>query len=121
MANNALAIVQKYFDLFAAKRYAESRALLSDDNFHFHGPFDTFHNADDLIAAVTRLGNIVEEVRTRKVFADGNDVCILYDFVAKPPAGTVLIAEWFHVEGDKIDSIEIVFDPRPFVAMFTQA
>jgi hypothetical protein len=111
-------IVGKYFDLFATKRYAETRALLAD-RFSFRGPFDTFDNPDDLINAVSRLAPLTKGIHKRKVFADGPDVCIIYDMECGPPVGkTVPIAEWFHVEGDKINSIEIIFDPRPFAVLF---
>jgi len=54
----------------------------------------------------------------KKVFVDGNDVCSLYDMVTKTPAGTAFIAEWHQVKGDKIAAIRVVFDARPFAAMF---
>jgi hypothetical protein len=38
--------------------------------------------------------------------------------VTKTPAGAALIAEWCQVRGDKIASIRVVFDARPFDAMF---
>lgn len=117
MANPA-EIVTRYFDLFATKRYAESRALLAD-RFSFRGPIDTFDNPDDFINAVSRLAPITKAIHKRKVFADGPDVCIIYDFECGPPLDTAVpITEWFHVEGDKISSIEIMFDPRPFTALF---
>ena len=111
-------IVGKYFDLFATQRYAESRALLAD-RFSFHGPIDTFDNPDDFINAVSKLAPLTKGIHKRKVFVDGHDVCIIYDFETGPPVGkTVRITEWFHVEGEKISAIEIMFDPRPFTALF---
>jgi hypothetical protein len=38
--------------------------------------------------------------------------------VTKSPAGTAFIAEWHRVKGDKIAAIRVVFDARPFAAMF---
>jgi hypothetical protein len=112
-----VAVVEEYFAHFAARRYHEGRPLLHD-RLSFQGPLDTFDNADDFLAAVSRLGPVTKEVRRRKLFADGADVCIIYDFEVHPPGGTVLIAEWFHVTDGKIDSIRILFDPRPFIALF---
>jgi hypothetical protein len=117
MANPA-EIVGKYFDLFATQRYAESRAYLAD-RFSFRGPIDTFDNPDDFINAVSRLAPITKGIYKRKAFADGPDVCVIYDFECGPPLDTTVpITELFHVEGDKIISIEIMFDPRPFTVLF---
>jgi hypothetical protein len=64
--------------------------ILADD-LYFNGPLDTFQRADDLIRAVNRLGPIAKEIRPRKIFPDGQNVCIVYDMVTVHPAGTVLI------------------------------
>jgi hypothetical protein len=52
------------------------------------------------------------------VFADGNNVCVLYEMVPNIPAGTAFIAEWYQVKGGKIADLRDVFDARPFAAMF---
>ena len=116
-------IVGKYFDLFATQRYAESRALLADFACavfsRMTGLNVTFDNPDDFINAVSKLAPLTKGIHKRKVFVDGPDVCIIYDFETGPPVGkTVRIAEWLHVEGDKVSAIEIMFDPRPFTALF---
>ena len=110
------AIVDEYFDLWAQGKYEESGRLLSD-GLRFRGPFDSFDDSASFIQAVKRLGPIIKEIRKRKQFVDGQDVCIIYDFVTDTPAGTVPIAEWFHVEGGKINSILAIFDARPFAAL----
>ena len=109
-------VVDRYFDLWSRKQYDESAKLLHDD-LSFHGPIDTFNESKSFVAAVKRLGPIVKQITTRKVFEDGPDVCIIYDFVTNTPAGTVPIAEWFHVEGHRIKSILTIFDARPFAPM----
>jgi hypothetical protein len=48
----------------------------------------------------------------KKVFTDGNDVCLLYDL--KTSTATVFMCSWYQVSHDKIGSIQTVFDPRPF-------
>ena len=61
---------------------------------------------------------MVQRVDVEKVFVDGNDVCTLYDLVTNTPAGTSFVSEWFQVKNDRIGSIRVVFDARPFAAMF---
>jgi hypothetical protein len=48
----------------------------------------------------------------KKVFADGDDVCVLYDLIM--PVATVFMSSWYIVKDGKIVSIQTVFDPRPF-------
>jgi hypothetical protein len=62
----------------------------------------------------------VQRIDVKKLFVDGDDVCLLYEMVTNTPAGTAFIAEWLHVEGDKIAAIRTVFDARPFAAMFAK-
>lgn len=50
----------------------------------------------------------------QKIFVDGNDVCLLYDFVTK--AVTAFFCSWYQVKDGKIVTIQTVFDPRPFAA-----
>jgi hypothetical protein len=53
-------------------------------------------------------------VDLKHVWADGDEVVVLYDMVTNTPAGTQLICEWSSIEGDKISSIRVVFDSAPF-------
>lgn len=47
----------------------------------------------------------------KKVFTDGNDVCLLYNL---DMSGTTIFGcGWYHVENGKIKSLKVVFDPRP--------
>jgi hypothetical protein len=99
--------------------WAEARRYLHDD-LSFQGPFDTFDKADAYLESIKRVHSIVDRVDVKKMFVDGDDVCLLYDMVTKTPAGTAFIAEWHRVKGDRIGSIRVVFDARPFAAMFNR-
>ncbi len=110
-------VAQKYFDHWSRKDY-EGSARYLDENLSFKGPIDTFNNAKDYLNAISRLGQIVTEVRKQKTFIDGKDVCIVYELVTNTPAGTVPCAEWIHADHGKVKSIQVFFDPRPFAAMF---
>src|SRR5258708_3593301 len=89
-------------------------------NLSFHDPIDTFDSPEPYLDSLKKLHHIVQRVDVKKVFADGDDVCVLYDMVTNTPAGTAFIAEWFHVKGEKIAAIRVVFDARPFAAMFAK-
>jgi hypothetical protein len=114
---NAVEIVQSFKQSLAKGDIAAARKLLRDD-LHFRGPIDAFDKPEPYLEALQKLHPIVERVDVKKLFSDGDDVCMLYDMVTRTPAGTAFIAEWFHVKGDRIASIRTVFDARPFAAMF---
>ncbi len=112
-------IVDQYYAAWTNRDFAAARALLHD-NLSFHGPIDTFDNADDYVAAIRQLASIVKGVEKRKVFIDGQDICEVYDLVTATPAGTAPVAEWFTVKDDKIAAIRVFFDARPFAPPPTQ-
>ncbi len=48
----------------------------------------------------------------KKVFVDGDDVCLLYDFITDRV--TAFFCSWYQVKDGKIASIQTIFDPRVF-------
>jgi hypothetical protein len=119
MTNRELA--EKYLDAFAKRDIKKMRSFLSDTNFTFRGPLQAFNSADEFAAALVPLAPMIQGVSVKQVIADGNDVCLFYDFVTNVPAvGTTRIAEWLHIENGKITFINLYFDPRPYVPLFAQ-
>jgi hypothetical protein len=116
---NAVEVVQSFKQALGKGDVAAARKLLHD-NLSFRGPIDSFDKPEPYLAALEKLHHIVQRIDVKKLFADGDDVCMLYDMVTNTPAGTAFIAEWLHVKGDKIASIRTVFDARPFAAMFAK-
>ncbi len=116
---SASKVVGDYLQAIGKADFAAARKLLHD-NLSFHGPIDTFDKPDPYLEALKKLHPIVERIDMKRIFADGNDVCTLYDMVTNTPAGTAFIAEWYQVKGDKIAAIRVVFDARPFTSMFAK-
>jgi SnoaL-like protein len=110
-------IVMSYQAALGAGDFVAARKLMQD-TMTFQGPFDTFHTADEYLEAVKKLASIIQRIDLKRVFVDGQDVCVLYDMVTNTPAGTAFIAEWYQVGGDQITSLHAVFDARPFAALF---
>ena len=110
-------IIKSYQAALGAGDFAAARKLMRDD-MTFQGPLDTFHTADEYLEAVKRLASIIQRIDLKKVFVDGEDVCVLYDMVTNTPAGTAFIAEWYQVAGGQITALRAVFDARPFAALF---
>ena len=114
---NAAETVQAFMHAMEKADFASARTCLADD-LSFQGPIDKFSAPEPYIEALKKLQLIVERINVRKMFVDGDDVCLLYDMVTKTPAGTAFVAEWHHVQSGRIRAIRVVFDARPFAAMF---
>ena len=111
------AVADKFFKAWTTGDFVTARGLLHDD-LSFDGPLDKFDNADAYVAALTGLAQIVESTEEQKVFVDDNDVCVIYNLVTNTPAGAALTAEWYHLRDAKISAVRVIFDARPFAAMF---
>jgi limonene-1,2-epoxide hydrolase len=114
---SASEIVESYRTALGKGDFAAARTFVQD-NMVFEGPLDTFNKADDYLAANKKLASIIQRIDLKKVFVDGDDVCVLYEMVTNTPAGTAFIAEWYQVKGGKIAYMRAVFDARPFAVMF---
>jgi len=58
----------------------------------------------------------------RKIFVDGDDVCVLADLsIAKVPGVRLFGCGWFQVKEGKIVSIRTIFDPRPLAQAKAEA
>src|SRR5690348_1017275 len=112
-------IVLDFQQAIGNKEFAAARKLLHD-HLEFHGPIDTFHKADDYLHAIQKLSAIVEGVDILKVFEDRNEVALFCDLKTKT-VGTSFVSEWYKINDGKISSVRVVFDARPFAAMFASA
>ena len=78
------------------------------------GPGNALTGAPAYLAVLRRLGPIWERSDVKHAFADGNDVCVIYDFVTNTPAGAVPIVEWLRIEGGKVAAVTLIFDRVSF-------
>ena len=67
------AIAEGYFNAWRDKDFSALRELLHDD-VTFQGPFDSFDNADALIAAIMPLSGMVKTGRPRRTDTSGNRI-----------------------------------------------
>ena len=114
---NAGQVVQGFMGAMGKGDFAAARKYLHE-NLSFRGPIDAFDKPEPYLQALEKLHKMVERVDMKKMFVDGNDVCLLYDLVTNTPDGTSFVCEWMQVKDEKIAAIRVVFDARPFAAMF---
>jgi limonene-1,2-epoxide hydrolase len=90
-------------DIDTAKKYA-------NENLSFIGVLGSRNGAKDYFNDMERI-KIKYDIK--KAFVDGDDVCILCDYIINNI--TVFGCGWYHLENGKISSLKAVFDPRPIL------
>ena len=104
---NTTETVLRFINSLNEEDFATARECVTDD-LTFTGVLGTRHGAD---AYFTDMERMKLKYNIRKVFADGNDVCLWYDVIMdnKP----ILSCGWYQLEQGRIHSFQVVFDPRP--------
>ena len=101
------ALAVEYIEAVGGKNL-DALASLLHQGFEFSGNAAPTRGADAYVAAIRRLSPIIVRNDIKKVFADGNEACVLYDFVTTIcPVASV---ERLVVEGDKVRSTCLLFD-----------
>ena len=112
---DARRVTEEFFDAWTGKDFERARGLLRDD-VSFEGPIDRFSDADSYLASLRQLSSIVTGAEKRKVFVDGDDVCVIYDLkTALVPSSRT--CEWYRVRDGRIAAVSVVFDARPFAPL----
>jgi hypothetical protein len=113
MTKSAEAIALAYLDAVAKKKLDRVASLVTPD-VRFVGPSTSFTGAADLLAAFRRIGAIHVRSDIQRVFSDGQDVCVIYNFVTDT-AGPLPCVEWLRVEGGKICEVKLFYDQVPWI------
>ena len=100
----------------------DGAAELLDDSFAFHGPMVQTGDKASFLEETAPLVQILKGYDMHRLWADGDEVCAIYDLYVATPAGSgsVTVAEWSVVRGDRIVSQRIVFDTAAFAALMPQ-
>jgi hypothetical protein len=103
----------EYLDAVAKQEFDRVEELLAAD-LRFRGPAMTRSSAEEVIAALKRLSAIHVRNDVKRVFVDGDDVCVIYDFVTDTTAGALPTIEWLRFDGARIRSIDLYYDRLPW-------
>ncbi len=106
----------EYLRAVASQDYAKVEQLLAPD-LRFRGPAMNRSSAADFIGALKRLSAIHVRNDVKRVFVDGDEVCVIYDFVTSTSAGALSTIEWLHFEGGRITAIDLYYDRLPWQAV----
>jgi limonene-1,2-epoxide hydrolase len=108
-------LVLEYHKAFHSRDKAAVRKMLADDGT-FIGPLNTFKTADAFLEGAFVFMQLTHASRIKQVIAEGNDVCVFYDYITiVPTIPSIPIASWFKVEAGKITFFHTHFNPGPFL------
>lgn len=112
---SAKEIVINFQETLNSKDLKSARSYVTDD-FTCTLPTGSFDGADAYFKAAEQAAQVYKSqnrYEVKKIFVDGNDVCVFNDVIAGPV--TILACGWYHVEGGKIRFVKVVYDPRPLM------
>ncbi len=113
MSTDTKTLALAYLDAVAKQQYEKLEVLLAPD-LQFRGPVTSRTSAQDYIGALKRLAAVHTGNQVKRVFADGDEVCVIYDFVTNTPAGALATIEWLKFDGGRIQSIDLYYDRLPW-------
>ena len=113
MSTDRKTLALAYLDAVGKQQYDRVEALLAPD-LKFKGPAMTRTSAQEVLAALKRLAVIHLRNEVKRVFVDGDDVCVIYDFVTDTTAGALPTIEWLTFEGNRIRAINLYYDRQPW-------
>ena len=108
---NARKVVMSCIKALNKEDFRAARKYVSDD-FYFEGVLGSRNGAE---AYFNDMEKMKLKYDIRKAFVSKNDVCLLYDLTMS--GVTLFGCGWYHIEGDKINSLRVVFDPRPILEL----
>jgi hypothetical protein len=111
-------VVDALFESFAARDFERAREFLSDETFSYQSPIESFTDADEFIASISRVGPILERIERCKTFVKGNDVCsVLKIHTTMDRLNAALVVQITTVVDGKITAMDAVFDATEYNKM----
>lgn len=107
-ATDAKTLAESYIEAVGRKDFDFLPTLFHPD-LEFRLGKDVW-DKDGFVAALRRLTAILERNEILKTFVDGDEVCVIYDFVTDTPVGPVPSVEWITVEAGQIRTIRLIFE-----------
>jgi hypothetical protein len=111
MATEIRDLVTSYVRAVGEHRLEALPAMLDPDAEFIVGDIH-LRGADAFIGGFRRLTPIILRNEIRKLFVDGDEACVIYDFVTDTPAGAVVSVEHIKVTNGRIASSLLVFERR---------
>ena len=117
-------LVVSYLQAVGERRLEALPAMLEPDAEFTVGD-TTLRGAEAFVGGFERLVPIILRNDIRRLFVDGDEACVVYDFVTDTPAEAVLSVEYIKVRSGRIASSLLLFErlhwPEVQAALATRA
>lgn len=111
ISQNAKNIVLSFIRELNEQDFASARQYV-DNNLHF----DSVIGMQEGAAAYFKdIKHLLPEYDIKNIFCEGDDVCLIYNF--KVSGMVIFGCGLYHVTNNKIDTVKVVFDPRPLLEL----
>jgi YHS domain-containing protein len=108
-------IVERYLTAVYSGDVETARQCLADD-LSFRGPAASVDGVDNYLKATAHAVRAVKRVDIHRLFVDGSDAAAFYDLHIDHPVGSIAIADWYQLDGDRIRGIRSILDTGPFAS-----
>jgi len=105
-------LVRSYLQAVGDKDEPQLRALLSED-VTFEGPVMAMQGVENVLASFRGIAAVHERNDVQRVFVDGDEVCVIYDFVTDA-VGRIPTIEWIRLREGRIAAIRLYYDQLPW-------
>src|SRR5215813_5190554 len=112
---NPRSIVERYLTALYGGDEETARQCLADE-LSFHGPAASVNGADNYLKASAHAVGAVKGIEIHRLFVDGSDAAAFYSLHIDHPVGSITIADWYQLEGDRICAIRTILDTGPLVS-----
>lgn len=109
MASEVRDIVTSYIQAVGERRLEALPEMLEPDAEFVLGDLH-LRGREAFVGAFRRLVPIILRNEIRKLFVDGSEACVIYDFVTDTPVGPVVSVEHITVRNGRIASSLLVFE-----------
>jgi SnoaL-like domain len=107
--SNSRELVLSYIKALDSQNFKAASSYLSE-SVRILGPGgETFSKPNDFVEMLSKYHGRYD---IKKVFSDGDDICLIYDY--KTPVGKAVMCSWYQVRNGKISWIQTIFDPSQF-------
>lgn len=107
--SSAKVVVLSFIKALNQEDFKTAHGFLASD-MKFEGVMGSRNSADAYIGDMERMKFKYD---VKKVFADGDDICLFYDI--NMGGATIFCSGWYKVAGEKITWFKVIFDPRPLL------